>query len=248
MCDAYLVAFVAQLNIWDKPRVRPECDGGSMPAASRALDRGIRMGQRALLAIGSEFETARRSIGVSQEHVAASSRVSRPRYSKIENGKMSTLQVAEVARIASVLGLEPSFRLFPAGTPIRDAGQARRLGAFLANATAPLKARTEVALPALLDRRELRAWDAVLEGSGERTAIELEMRLYDSQAVERRVALKRRDDPTEHFLLLVADTRTNRRVLAELPGLFADLPRLSKASVIRALSAGRHPGTGLVLV
>ncbi|MBI2782098.1 MAG: helix-turn-helix transcriptional regulator [Chloroflexi bacterium] len=219
-----------------------------MPAASRTLDRGIRLGQRALLAIGSEFETARRSIGVSQEHVATASRVSRPRYSRIENGKLSTLQVLEVARIASVLGLEPSFRLFPAGPPIRDAGQARRLGAFLANASGPLMARTEVPLPALPDRRELRAWDACLQSPGARTAIEFEMRLHDAQAVERRLGLKRRDDPVDHFILLIADTRTNRRVLAELPGLFADLPRLSKARVLATLRAGRHPGTGLVLV
>jgi transcriptional regulator with XRE-family HTH domain len=219
-----------------------------VPAANRTIDRGTRLGWRALVAIGAEFETARRSIGVSQEHVAAASRVSRPRYSKIENGKMSTLQVVEVARIASVLGLEPSIRLFPGGLPIRDAGQARRLTAFLAHVAAPLKAQTEVPLPALPEHRELRAWDAVLVGSGARTAIELEMRLHDAQAVERRVGLKRRDDPAEHFLLLIADTRTNRRVLAELPGLFADLPRLSKAGVIRALIAGRHPGTGLVLV
>jgi transcriptional regulator with XRE-family HTH domain len=206
------------------------------------------MGQRALLALGSEFETARRGIGVSQEHVAAASRVSRPRYSKIENGRMPTLQVVEVARIASVLGLASSFRLFPAGPPIRDAGQARRLAGFLANARPPLKTRTEVPLPALPDHQELRAWDAIIDGAGERTSIELEMRLHDAQAVERRVALKRRDDPTDHFLLLIADTRHNRRVLAELPDLFGDLSRLPKAVTIRALQAGRHPGSGLVYV
>jgi transcriptional regulator with XRE-family HTH domain len=206
------------------------------------------MGQRALFALGSEFETARRGGGLSQEHVAAASRVSRPRYSKIENGRMSTLRVVEVARIASVLGLAPSFRVFPAGPPIRDAGQARRLAGVLSNASPPLKARTEVPLPALPDHQELRSWDAIIDGRGERTAIELEMRIHDAQAVERRVALKRRDDPTRHFLLLIADTRHNRRVLAELPGLFADLARLPRAVTIRALQAGRHPGTGLVYV
>lgn len=219
-----------------------------MTSASRALDRGTRLGERALLAIGTEFETARRGLGQSQAHVAAAARISRPRYSKTENGKAGTLQVAEVARIAAVLGLEPSFRLYPAGPPIRDAGQARRLTAFLSLARAPLTTRTEVPLPALPDRRELRAWDAMLQGSGERTAIELEMRLHDTQALDRRVTLKRRDDPTEHFLLLIADTRTNRRILAGLPGLFPDLPRLSKAAVTRELAAGRHPGTGIVLV
>jgi hypothetical protein len=81
-----------------------------------------------------------------------------------------------------------------------------------------------------------------------RTAIELEMRLRDIQAVRRRIDLKRRDDPTEHFLLLVADTRTNRRILSEFDRLFADLPRLRPTAVKAALQAGRHPGTGIVLV
>ena len=94
----------------------------------------------------------------------------------------------------------------------------------------------------------MRAWDGMLFGRGERTALELEMRLYDAQAVERRVELKRRDDPTEHFLLLIAATRTNRRVLAAFPGLFVDLPRLKLAAIRAALAAGRHPGTGMVLV
>jgi transcriptional regulator with XRE-family HTH domain len=185
---------------------------------------------------------------VSQEHVAAVAGLSRPRYSKIERGKAHTLQVVEVARIATVLGLDPSFRVFPSGPPIRDAASALRLRAFLVLAAPPLTSRSEVPLPAPMDRREQRAWDAVLFGDGERTAIELEMRLRDAQAVERRVALKRRDDPTENFLLLIADIRTNRRVLAEFDGLFADLPRLRPTTVRAALPAGRHPGTGIVLV
>jgi hypothetical protein len=88
----------------------------------------------------------------------------------------------------------------------------------------------------------------VIFGSSERTAIELEMRLRDVQAMRRRHELKRRDDPTEHFLLLVADTRHNRRVLAEFEDLFADLARLRPSIVRTALNAGRHPSTGLLLV
>ena len=219
-----------------------------MTAAGRAFDRGSRLGDRALAAIGREFESARLGLGASQEHVSAASRISRPRYSKIENGKATSLQVIEVARIATVLGLEPSFRLFPGGPAVRDAGHARRLTGFLLHAAIPLTGRTEVPLPASHEHRELRAWDAVLFGSGERTAIELEMRLHDTQALDRRVTLKRRDDPTEHFLLLIADTRTNRRILAGMPGLFPDLQRLKPSDVKAALQAGKHPPSGLLLV
>ena len=95
---------------------------------------------------------------------------------------------------------------------------------------------------------ELRAWDCVLTSPEGRTAIEFEMRLRDIQALRRRIDLKRRDDLTSWFILLVADTRNNRRVLAEFAEMFADLPRLRPTRVHAALIAGRHPGTGLVLV
>jgi hypothetical protein len=108
--------------------------------------------------------------------------------------------------------------------------------------------RTEVPLPPLPDRSEHRAWDAVITGSGARTAVELEMRLTDAQAVERRVALKLRDDPPDGFVLLVADTAHNRRVLREHSHLFEQLPRLRPSALLRAIEAGRHPPSGLVVV
>ena len=103
-------------------------------------------------------------------------------------------------------------------------------------------------MPRTSDHPELRAWDAMLFGAGERTAIELETRLRDVQAMRRRVDLKRRDDPTDGFLLLIADTRNNRLVLREFAVLFEDLPRLRPSVVRTALASGRHPHSGLVLV
>ena len=47
------------------------------------------------------------------------------------------------------------------------------------------------------------------------------------------------------FVLLVAATKHNRRVLAGNPGLFPDLPRLRPSAVLRPLEVGRHPPTGL---
>lgn len=82
---------------------------------------------------------------------------------------------------------------------------------------------------------------------GERMAIELEMRLRDLQALRRRIALKRRDDPTKGFLLVIADTRSNRRILAEHEALFDDLPRLRPGVVRTALGSGQLPPTGLLL-
>jgi hypothetical protein len=105
-----------------------------------------------------------------------------------------------------------------------------------------------VPLPATGERWERRAWDAVIFGEGKRTAIELEMHLRDVQAVRRRHELKRRDDPTDSFVLLLADTRHNRRLIAEFADVFSDLPRLRPGVVRALLEAGRHPPTGLLLI
>lgn len=197
--------------------------------------------------LGEAFLEQRTVLGLSQAHVAAAAGMDRLRYGRIERGQLPAT-VREIDVIAAVLGLELSLRLFPAGPPVRDAGQAIRMTRFLGHVRPPMRFRIEVGLPAADGRFEQRAWDAMLFGGGERTAIELEMRVRDAQAMRRRHDLKRRDDPTDGFLLLVADTRNNRRVLAEFAALFEDLPRLRPSEAYRALEADRHPGTGILFV
>jgi len=200
-----------------------------------------------MLEVGEAFSEQRLTLGVSQEHLAAVAGLARRRYGRIERGQLpATLR--ELDAIAAALGLELSVRLFPAGPPVRDAGQALRLTRILAHARPPLRHGVEIGLPGTAGRFEQRAWDAMLVGGGERTAIELETRIRDAQAMRRRHDLKRRDDPTEHFVLLVADTRHNRRIVKELAPLFDDLPRLRPSAVYLALEAGRHPPTGLLFV
>jgi hypothetical protein len=82
----------------------------------------------------------------------------------------------------------------------------------------------------------------------DRCAIELETRIRDVQALLRRVDLKRRDDPATSFLLLVADTRSNRLVLVSFANLFTELPRLRSSEVHTALAEGRLPPTGILLI
>lgn len=174
--------------------------------------------------------------------------MSRNHYGRIEAGRARAANVGEINTIAVILGLVTSLRLYPSGPPIRDRGHARRLQAFLADVRVPLTFRLEVGLPRTETHAEWRAWDGMLFGRGARTALELEMRLRDVQALRRRIDLKRRDDPTESFLLLIADTRSNRLVLAEFPELFADLPRLRPTAIRTLLAAGLHPPTGLLLI
>jgi transcriptional regulator with XRE-family HTH domain len=210
--------------------------------------RGDRRGRRSLLTFADEVREQRLTLGLRQLDVATAAGLSRSRYTRVEAARIPTLGILEAARIASVLGLDLSLRIYPGADPLRDAASARRLQALGAHVSQPLRFRMEVPLPASQDRQEQRAWDAEVVGRNQRSTFELEMRLRDAQAVERRIALKRRDDPPDRFVLLVAATRHNRRILAANPGLFPDLPRLRPSTVLRALEAGRHPPTGLVLL
>lgn len=218
-----------------------------MTSATRARSTGERRAERHLLEIGEAFLEQRVALGLSQAHVATAAGLDRYRYGRIERARLPAT-IVELDRLAAVLGLELSVRLYPGGPAVRDAAHSSRLGGFLERVQAPLRHRVEVGLPSLDGRFEQRAWDAMLFGHGERTAIELEMRVRDAQAMRRRHDLKRRDDPTEHFLLLLADTRHNRRVIAEFAPLFEDLPRLRPSAVYGVLEAGRHPPTGLLFV
>jgi hypothetical protein len=98
---------------------------------------------------------------------------------------------------------------------------------------------------------DLRAWDAEIRGRDPtpwRTRVEAETRIGDGQGLERRLALKLRDDPDGHLILLVADTRTNRGALATLrPGLRAMFP-CSAREALAALGAGREPPGSAILV
>lgn len=202
---------------------------------------------RALGSIADEYRDQRVALGLTQAHVANAVGISRPVYSRIEAGDDRALGVVRAAQLASVLGLELSVRVFPGGVPMRDSAHAARLERLLATVSPPLTWRREVPLPGVAGTFERRAWDAMIMGLAKRTGIELEMRVRDSQALERRLRLKLRDDPVDQLLFLLADTRTNRNLLKSGVHLLG-LPRLTIGTVTRALREGRHPPSGLVLV
>ena len=219
-----------------------------MAAIERAVVRGTRRGERAYRELADEFRQGRLAAGWSQERVAALIGVSRSHYVEIEAGRTTALSIVQASRIAAVLGLDLLVRAYPGSGPLRDAAHSARLESVLRRAMPPLRVRREVPLPSTPERSEQRAWDAIVIGRGERTVIELEMRISDAQAVERRLTLKRRDDPPDHFILLVAETKSNRRLLAANATLFADLPRGRPRAVLAALEAGEHPASCLVVL
>jgi transcriptional regulator with XRE-family HTH domain len=195
--------------------------------------------------VRADIAAARRNAGVSQDAIGAACGISGSAEGRIETGVTRTVDLRTLAAMAAAVGLDVRLRAYPAGDPIRDAGQIRHLERLRARIHPSLRWSTEVPLP--IDG-DLRAWDALIRGDAWRIAVEAETVLDDLQAQERRLALKRRDGGQDHVILLVADTRRNRRALASAPGAFADLP-LGTREILVALRKGRNPGaSGIVIL
>ncbi len=77
--------------------------------------------------------------------------------------------------------------------------------------------------------------------------VEAETVLDDLQALERRLALKRRDGDEDHVILLVADTRRNRRALAAAPATLAGFARDARTT-LRDLRAGHEPARSAIVI
>jgi transcriptional regulator with XRE-family HTH domain len=187
--------------------------------------------------------------GLSLRDVAAAAGASHQQLLRFERGEPSRMRLVEVGAWCAVVGLELSVRAYPAGDPIRDRAQQALLERFRSRLHATVRWRTEVPLPL---EGDLRAWDGEAAGRTPQTwraRIEAETHLADGQAMTRRIQLKLRDDPDGHIVLLVSDTRGNRRVLAAIrPGLDQWLP-LGTREVLANLGAGRDPGgSGIVIL
>ena len=147
-------------------------------------------------------------------------------------------------RIALVLPLiAAAIALVTAPRPsLRDAAHARLLARFQARLARTIRLRTEVPIDGDGDRR---AWDGELAVAGEigmeTCKLEAETVLHDLQALDRRIARKMRDDGVNQVVLLVADTRRNRRVMREFQTLIRERYPLSTREVMTALSSGRLP-------
>jgi hypothetical protein len=191
-----------------------------------------------------EISRARRGAGLSCDAVGAACGISGSAAWRIERGITRTVDLRTLACLGSVVGRDIRLQAFAAGDAIRDAGQIRLLERLRLRLHPDLGWRTEVPIPIANDRR---AWDAVIRGSGWLTAVEAETVLDDLQAVERRIALKQRDGNLEQVILLVAETPRNRRALRAAPNAFARFRRDPRAT-LRALAAGRDPGSSVILI
>jgi transcriptional regulator with XRE-family HTH domain len=194
-----------------------------------------------------ELREARLAAGLSQLAVGDAARMSYSEVSRIERARLPGVSVDQFCRLFAVVGLDFSARSYPFGLPLRDAAQVALLARFEAVLHPSLRLRREVPLP---NNSDLRAWDAVIYGAGPAVAVEAETRLRDVQALLRRIGLKNRDGDGDvaRLILLVADTRTNRRVLGETQSLFGEFP-VGPRSALAALRSGSDPGgSGIVIL
>jgi transcriptional regulator with XRE-family HTH domain len=217
-----------------------------MPSAQRRLDQAHRLCGLLLRGVAEEFRHARVQAGLSQAAVAEAAGLSRAELGRIERASATWVDVDAICRVAVVLGLAPSLRLYPEGRRLRDSASLRVLEALRVEVHPSVGWATEVPLALRGDRR---AWDAVITGSGWRAAIECETRLFDVQALERRVGLKRRDDGEPNVLLVLPATRANSEALATAGARLRTSFPLDSRVVLAALRRGRDPGnSGIVLL
>lgn len=184
--------------------------------------------------------------GLTQSQVGAAAGISHSEVSRIELGLAHRVPYDTLVLVGSVLGLDVPLRTFPTGDPIRDVAQLGLLARLRQLLPASFTWQTEVPLQIPGDRR---AWDAVIRGRGWRVPVDAESRLRDIQAFSRRTALKKRDDRCEVVILLVADTRHNRRVLRlAAPDLAAEFPVPGRAALASLLNAEQPQGSEIVLL
>jgi transcriptional regulator with XRE-family HTH domain len=218
-----------------------------MATRERRGDIGAAAARRIVLDIGHELRDGRLDRGLSQRTVAQAAGVSASQLGRLERGETARPTLDQLCRVACALGLDPSLRLFPAGPPVRDAGQLAVLNRFEALLASPLRMLREIGLPHAGDQR---AWDGMTVGGSEPFFEDAETRLRDIQAVSRRVELKLRDDPRGRIVILVvARTAHNRRVLAiHREALRAQFP-LDGAAIARALRRGEAPSaSGIIML
>jgi len=220
---------------------------GRMPARPRIVDEGSLRGARLLEQLRREVREAHLTAGVAQAQVARSLGRSRQWVSHFERGRVSQVGIRQAARLAAMVGLNLTLNLYPSGARLRDAGQLRPLNRFLAEVRAAWRIDLEV--PVTDDRRDQRAFDAVLRRPGQIVAVEAYSRLVDFQAQARVARLKLAASGIERFVIVLNATRANRQALIQAGPVLRDAFPLGSRPTLHALRRGQNlAGDGVVLI
>jgi len=189
------------------------------------------------LELGGGIRQARRAAGLTQTVVARRGKLSQATVSRIERGATAA-SVDDLAALASVVGLDLVVKLYPGGSPVRDAAHVRIMSRLKALLPAAMRLAAEVPIPIPGDQR---AVDAMVVDPPLRVGFELESRLLDAQGLARRVALKQRDARLARMVLVVPDTPANRAAAASGQAtLDAGFP-VGHRATLAALRAGELP-------
>lgn len=170
--------------------------------------------------------------------------MSQSRLSRFERSRGVPPSIDRIVRLCAVVGLDLSIRIYPAGPPLRDAAHVALLGRLRQAASPGFRWSNEVPLPIPGDKR---AWDSVgrasQAGLGQvEVHVEAETRLLDSQALLRRVTLKKRDSGDVRVILLVRDSRANRTAAYAARDLIREVFPVPGDVGLAALREGRDPG------
>ena len=192
-----------------------------------------------------ELRTARHVLNLTQRQLGSVIGVSASEISRRELGRSRRLAGGRLAEHAAAVGLKLSVKLWPIGGGVRDAGQVRLLGAFIARVGRPWRITLEAPIPIAGD---LRAVDALMVRGAHRIAVEAITRLADLQAQVRAAQLKARDIGATRLILVVADTNANRAVLVRTRTSVVQAFDLDTRRLLTDLAAGRDPGRDGIIV
>lgn len=214
-----------------------------MATRERRAKRGREHGRQADANLGRAYRLARRAAGVTQQRLSELVGVSQGLMSRIERGA-AHVDLLTHGAIAEVLGLRLSVAIYPAGSPVRDAGHVRLFMRLQARLPGHFRWRAEVPIPRPGD---LRAIDAMITVPRLDVGFEVESRLMDAQALVRRVILKQRDAGLACVVLVFADTVANRdAVTGAAATLRASFP-LEARTALAALRQGEVPTDNAIL-
>lgn len=213
--------------------------GSREDPATRGRQRAARM----RFELGAGIRQARRAAGVSQAAVARRVNLSQATVSRIERGATAAT-VDELSALAGVVGLDLFVRLYPGGSPVRDAAHVRVMGRLKALLPTAFRLASEVPIPISGDQRAI---DVVVIDPPLGVGFELESRLLDMQGLVRRIALKQRDARLARMVLVLPDTAANRAAVAAGQATLGAAFPVGHRTVLGALRAGKVPPANSIL-
>jgi transcriptional regulator with XRE-family HTH domain len=216
-----------------------------MPSRTRSDYEAVRLAADQLRTLGRELRVARILAGRTQADIAKQIDVSAAQVCRIERGNVPKVGLQQLVRFGGAVGLRVWIRAYPGGRRLMDEPQIALLGRFRSRC-GTWQFRTEVTMPI---EGDMRAADAVLSNGTCVIVVEAITRLADFQAQSRAALAKKRDLKASRLVLLIADTRANRRALLVAADVAAATFPLGTREVLRALEAGADPGAdGIVML